>query len=77
MEVLCFLNAVYALAQLLELAAFLHLRAQHPDVPRPFAVPLSLAGCCCMLASPAAPQPQSTRLKAGGKACVETPFASS
>jgi amino acid transporter len=43
------LNAVYALAELLEFAAFVWLRARAPALPRPYRVPLSTWGVALML----------------------------
>jgi amino acid transporter len=43
------LNAVYCLAELLEFAAFVYLRARAPALPRPYRVPLSTVGVALML----------------------------
>lgn len=39
-QIIELLNAIYCLAELLEFAAFIHLRFKHPDLPRPYRVPL-------------------------------------
>jgi amino acid transporter len=49
LEIVQLLNVVYCLAEVLEFAAFLRLRATRPDLRRPFRVPLSTAGCVAML----------------------------
>eukprot|EP00929_Paragymnodinium_shiwhaense_P061419 TRINITY_DN30679_c0_g1_i2.p1 TRINITY_DN30679_c0_g1~~TRINITY_DN30679_c0_g1_i2.p1 ORF type:complete len:493 (-),score=39.49 TRINITY_DN30679_c0_g1_i2:33-1511(-) len=46
------LNGVYCLAALLQFAAFLKLRKQYPDLPRPYRVPMGFTGCVLMLAAP-------------------------
>ncbi|KAG5178672.1 amino acid permease-domain-containing protein [Tribonema minus] len=43
------LNSLYVFAELLEFAAFIKLRMDRPDLPRPFRVPLSTTGCIVML----------------------------
>lgn len=47
------LNGIYCLAQLLEFAAFLHLRKAHASLKRPFSVPLkSVVSCVLLLSAP-------------------------
>merc|ERR1712129_167155 len=46
------LNGVYCLAELLEFAAFLQLRRRHPNLRRPYKVPLGFWGCTVLLAGP-------------------------
>jgi amino acid transporter len=48
-DIISALNAVYALAELLEFAAFVYLRARAPNLPRPYRVPLSTWGVTLML----------------------------
>ena len=51
-DILQYLNVVYACAQALEFTAFLNMRYRYPDLPRPFRVPLSFAGCCLLMFLP-------------------------
>lgn len=46
------LNTLYILATLLEYAAFLKLRFSHPELPRPWRIPVSNAGMCALLSLP-------------------------
>lgn len=52
-EVIDMLNALYCIAQLIEFAAFIRLRQQHPNLIRPYKVPLGTFGICMMLLGPA------------------------
>lgn len=49
LQIVEMLNVVYCLAELLEFAAFIRLRIKHPDLERPFKVPLPTWGLVCML----------------------------
>ncbi len=49
MQIVELLNIVYCLAELLEFAAFIYLRAKAPHLRRPFKVPLPTWGCVLML----------------------------
>ena len=49
MQIVEMLNVVYCLAELLEFAAFVRLRQKHPDLERPFRVPLPTWGLVVML----------------------------
>ena len=51
-DILQYLNVVYACAQALEFTAFLNMRYRYPDLPRPFRVPLGFAGCCLLMFLP-------------------------
>lgn len=51
-EVVAMLNLLYCFGQLIEFAAFLHLRAAHPDLPRPFRIPIGTFGMGLLLAMP-------------------------
>jgi hypothetical protein len=46
------LNLLYCFGQLIEFAAFLHLRYYKPDMIRPFKIRLGFFGMCCLLAFP-------------------------
>lgn len=46
-------NGVYALAELIEYAAFLWLRWKHPLLHRPFRIPVGIVGCTLLLVIPA------------------------
>lgn len=46
------LNALYILATILEYAAFLKLRFAHPELHRPWRVPISNNGMCALLVLP-------------------------
>lgn len=48
-DIIKLLNAVYCLAELLEFAAFVHLRIKRPDLPRPYKIPLPTWGIIAML----------------------------
>ena len=52
-EVIDMLNVLYCIAQLIEFAAFVQLRIKHPDMPRPFKIPLGTVGVSVMLLVPA------------------------
>merc|ERR1712048_143319 len=43
------LNGIYCMAQLLEFAAFLHLRRAHKTLRRPFKIPLESTASCAIL----------------------------
>eukprot|EP00192_Tetraselmis_astigmatica_P024508 CAMPEP_0117685310 /NCGR_PEP_ID=MMETSP0804-20121206/21661_1 /TAXON_ID=1074897 /ORGANISM="Tetraselmis astigmatica, Strain CCMP880" /LENGTH=345 /DNA_ID=CAMNT_0005496553 /DNA_START=400 /DNA_END=1437 /DNA_ORIENTATION=+ len=49
LQIVEMLNVVYCLAELLEFAAFLRLRQKHPDLQRPFKVPLPTWALALML----------------------------
>lgn len=51
-EVIEMLNILYCFAQLIEFAAFIYLRAIHPNMPRPYRVPLEIPGLIMMLTLP-------------------------
>ena len=51
-DILQYLNVVYACAEVLEFAAFLNLRYHYGDVPRPFKIPLGFKGCCALMVAP-------------------------
>jgi len=51
-QVVSMLNLLYCYAQLIEFAAFLHLRAHRPDLPRPFRIPLGTAAMSLLLVGP-------------------------
>lgn len=51
-EVVAMLNLLYCYGQVIEFAAFLHLRAAHPNLPRPFRVPIGTVGMGVLLALP-------------------------
>eukprot|EP01025_Chloroclados_australasicus_P061586 TRINITY_DN8099_c0_g1_i4.p1 TRINITY_DN8099_c0_g1~~TRINITY_DN8099_c0_g1_i4.p1 ORF type:complete len:573 (+),score=31.66 TRINITY_DN8099_c0_g1_i4:175-1719(+) len=46
------LNYMYCLAEMLEFVSFLYLRFKHPELQRPFRVPLPNWGCVLMLVPP-------------------------
>ena len=48
-EIIEMLNAVYALSELLEFAAFIWLRIKEPDLPRPYKIPLPTWALCIMI----------------------------
>jgi len=50
MQIVEMLNVVYCLAELLEFAAFIRLRVKHPEMQRPFRVPLPTWALAVMLA---------------------------
>jgi amino acid transporter len=52
-EVIDMLNVLYCIAQLVEFAAFVQLRIKHPDMPRPYRIPLGTVGVSLMLLIPA------------------------
>lgn len=52
-QVVEMLNLLYCFAQLIEFAAFVQLRIKHPDMPRPFRIPLGTFGVSLMLLVPA------------------------
>jgi amino acid transporter len=52
-EVIEMLNILYCIAQLIEFAAFVHLRVKYPNMHRPFRIPLGTVGVSVMLAAPA------------------------
>lgn len=54
LEIVELLNTLYILATVLEYAAFLKLRFRHPELARPFRIPVSNAGMCALLALPSA-----------------------
>jgi hypothetical protein len=51
-QVVEMLNLLYCFAQLIEFAAFVQLRIKHPDMPRPFKIPLGTVGVSLMLLVP-------------------------
>ena len=51
-DILQYLNVVYAVAQCLEFSAFLWMRWKFPDLRRPFRVPLNFLGCCMLMFLP-------------------------
>ena len=51
-DILQYLNVVYACAQAIEFTAFLYMRYQYPNIRRPFRVPLNFAGCCLLMVLP-------------------------
>jgi len=51
-DILQYLNVVYACAQTLEFSAFLNLRYHYSDVPRPFKIPLGFFGCVMLMVLP-------------------------
>jgi hypothetical protein len=51
-QVVEMLNLLYCFAQLIEFAAFVQLRIKHPDLPRPFKIPLGTLGVSLMLLVP-------------------------
>lgn len=51
-EVIEMLNLLYCFGQLIEFAAFLHLRYYKPDMLRPYKIGLDFFGMCCLLAFP-------------------------
>jgi amino acid transporter len=51
-DILQYLNVVYACAQAIEFSAFLYMRYRYPHINRPFRVPLSFAGCCMLMVLP-------------------------
>ena len=51
-DILQYLNVVYACAQAIEFSAFLYMRYQYPSIPRPFRVPLNFTGCCLLMVLP-------------------------
>lgn len=53
-EILEFLNFLYAIGMLLELAAFIKLRIKKPDLNRPYKVPLQTFGATMLCLPPAA-----------------------
>lgn len=48
-EIIKLLNAIYCLAELLEFVAFIWLRINRPDLPRPWKIPLPTWGCVLLL----------------------------
>jgi amino acid transporter len=52
LDILQYLNVVYACAQALEFAAFLNLRYYYDDVIRPFKIPLGFSGCVALMVLP-------------------------
>lgn len=53
-EILEFLNFLYSIGMLLELAAFIKLRMKKPDLHRPYKVPLQTFGAIMLCLPPAA-----------------------
>lgn len=51
-SIIVLVNFLYALAEIFEIAAFLILRLDQPDLPRPYKIPLSLRGCVVMMICP-------------------------
>ena len=51
-QVVEMLNLLYCFAQLIEFAAFVQLRIKHPDMPRPFKIPLGTVGVSIILLIP-------------------------
>merc|ERR1712066_973132 len=51
-DLVTMLNGVYCLSELIEFAAFLKLRWKHPDMHRPYRLPLNLCGCALILIAP-------------------------
>jgi len=51
-EVVSMLNLLYCYSQLIEFAAYLQLRVDRPDLPRPFRVPVPTWGAAVMLLGP-------------------------
>lgn len=51
-EVVAMLNLLYCYSQVIEFAAFLHLRVARPDLPRPFRIPIGTWGMSALLALP-------------------------
>jgi amino acid transporter len=51
-EVVAMLNLLYCYSQVIEFAAFLHLRIARPDLPRPFKIPIGTLGMSLLLALP-------------------------
>jgi len=51
-QVIDMLNLLYCYGQVIEFAAFLHLRRTRPDMHRPYRVPLGYKGMCVVLAFP-------------------------
>ena len=51
-DILQYLNVVYASAQAIEFTAFLHMRYRYPHIARPFQVPLGFMGCCALMLLP-------------------------
>ncbi len=51
-EVVAMLNLLYCYGQVIEFAAFLHLRVVRPDLPRPFRVPIGTVGMSLLLSMP-------------------------
>ena len=51
-DILQYLNVVYACGQALEFAAFLNMRYKYSHIKRPFRVPLNFIGCCCLMFLP-------------------------
>jgi hypothetical protein len=49
LQIVDLMNVVYCLAELVEFAAFVHLRYTAPNLHRPFRVPLPAWGCALML----------------------------
>lgn len=52
LEIVELLNFLYVLATLIEFAAFIKLRFAHPELHRPFRIPLGNFGVCVMLMGP-------------------------
>jgi len=52
-QVIDMLNVLYCIAQLIEFAAFVQLRIKHPEMPRPYRIPLGTLGVSLMLVIPA------------------------
>lgn len=51
-DILQYLNVVYACGQLLEFTAFLYMRYKYSHIRRPFRVPLNFAGCVVVMILP-------------------------
>ncbi len=51
-DILQYLNVVYACAQAIEFSAFLYMRYRYPSIRRPFRVPLNFIGCCVLMILP-------------------------
>ena len=53
-EVVAMLNLLYCYSQLIEFAAFLHLRVTRPDLARPYRIPIGTVGMSIILCGPIA-----------------------
>ena len=51
-EVVQLLNLLFCMGQCIEFLAFLELRRSHPDMPRPYKIPLGFNSLCLMVAFP-------------------------